>query len=522
MAGGGTLTPGRPVVVVGAGNAALSAAVAAADAGAPVVVLEKAPEELRGGNTRFTGALFRMALDDVEAVRRLVPDLTDEDVAGIDMHPYPAADFYADVMRLSSGWPDPELVGILADRSFETTRWLTELGVRFQLYPKYIVRDGKRSWPDHAMLAVRDGGQGLSAALFEAAAARGVEIRYSAAAHDLVTDGTGRVEAVAYRVDGVEHRQPAAAVVLGSGGFEASTEMRVRYLGPPWDMARVRGTRFNTGEMLDAALRAGAQSAGHWSAAHAVPVDAFAPDVGDLAIGASASRTSYMFGIMVNRAGHRFVDEGSDFKLYTYARTGREILLQPGSVAYQIFDQQVIDDVLALTPGYRRELDRDLGRSGSARAATLASSIEGNPVQADTIEELADRLRIDRGTLAATVRAYNEAVQDGDYNPTALDHKATRGIEPPKSNWALPLVKPPFLAYMVTCGITFSYGGVRVDGGAHVVDRSGRAVPNLFATGEITGGFFYHNYPAGAGLMRGSVFGRIAGEGAAAQAAQAA
>jgi len=503
------------VVVVGAGNAALSAAVAARDAGAEVLVLEKAPADLRGGNTRFTGGLFRIALRDVADVRRIVPALSDEEAATIHMEPYDADAFAHDIMRLSSGWSDPVLVRALVDASFETICWLRDLGVEFRLYPKWIERDGKRHWPDHAMISTVDGGQGLSASLFEAARARGVEVLYGAGAHGLHYDADGRVAGVRYTRNGQDLVAEAPAVVLGSGGFEANPEMRARYLGAPWDLARVRGTRFNTGEMLTGALSAGAQSAGHWSAAHAVPIDAFAPDVGDLAIGALGSRTSYMFGIMVNRNGLRFVDEGSSFKLFTYAQTGKEILAQPGGIAYQIFDQQVLDLVYSLTPGYTRPIDVGADRSGSGRAASLSAPLKGNPVTADTIGDLADRLGINRTALAETVAAYNASVGTAPFDPTVLDGRSTKGVTPPKSNWALALERPPYVAYAVTCGITFTYGGLKVDETARVLDRSGQPVPSLYATGEIAGGFFYHNYPAGAGLMRGAVFGRIAGELAA-------
>jgi tricarballylate dehydrogenase len=499
------------VVVVGAGNAALSAAIAASDAGARVLVLEKAPAALRGGNTRFTGGLFRIALKDLADVRRLVPELSDAEVESVRMERYDESAYAADVMRLSAGWSDPVLVEALVSQSFDAACWLRDLGVRFRLYPKWMEQDGKKYWPDHAMLSTVDGGQGLSAALFGAAEERGIEVRYEAGVHGLVLDEDGRVSGVRFSAGGREHTVGSGAVVLGSGGFEASPELRARYLGAPWDLARVRGTAYNTGEALAAALAVGAQSAGHWSGAHAVPVDAFAPDLGDLAIGAAASRTSYMFGIMVNRLGRRFVDEGSGFKLFTYAQTGREILGQPGGIAYQIFDQQVLDLVYGLTPGYLRELDVAPVRSGSGRAAGLTASLTANPVTADSIEKLAVKLGIDAGALTQTVAEYNAAVGDAPFDPTRLDGRAARGIDPPKSNWSLALSQPPYVAYAVTCGITFTYGGLKVDAEARVLDRSARPIPGLFATGEVAGGFFFHNYPAGAGLMRGAVFGRIAG-----------
>ena len=190
--------------------------------------------------------------------------------------------------------------------------------------------------------------------------------------------------------------------------------------------------------------------------------------------------------------GRRFVDEGADFRNYTYARYGREILSQPGRVAFQLFDQRT------------EHLLRDEYRIPQATV-----------VRADTLHELADGLGIDRGGLVRTVDEFNAAVLPGSFDPTSLDGKRTRGIDPPKSNWALPLDRPPFLGYAVTCGITFTFGGVKIDGQARVLDTSDLPIPGLYAAGELVGGLFYENYPGGAGLMAGSVFGRIAGDNAA-------
>lgn len=283
------------------------------------------------------------------------------------------------------------------------------------------------------------------------------------------------------------------ALVLAAGGFEASPELRARYLGGGWDRAKVRGTKYNTGEVLMAALAAGAKSAGHWRGCHATPIDAGAPPVGDLRLTDLTNRLSYLYGIMVNVHGQRFMDEGEDLGQYTYAKTGAAVLDQPGSLAYQIFDQRTLE---LLEERYKT----------------------GTPVVADSIEELAGRLGLDASTLRTTVQAFNDAVQPGDFNPTVRDGKATRGIDPPKSNWALPIDNPPFVAYPVTGGITFTFGGLEIDTQARVIATEDEPIPGLYATGEITGKFFYHNYPGGAGLMRGAVFGRIAGVEAAREA----
>jgi tricarballylate dehydrogenase len=213
---------------------------------------------------------------------------------------------------------------------------------------------------------------------------------------------------------------------------------------------------------------------------------------GNRRIGDLYQKHSYPLGIIVNAKGERFVDEGADFRNYTYAKYGREILRQPHRVAFQLFDSKVT------------HLLRDEYR---IREATHATS--------ETIGELADALGIDREGLVRTVAAYNAAVQPGEFDPARLDGKRTEGITPPKSNWALPLDTPPYVGYAVTCGITFTFGGLRVDGRARVLDATGRPIPGLYAAGELVGGLFYENYAGGSGLMAGSVFGRIAGEGAA-------
>lgn len=503
------------VVVVGAGNAAFTAALTARDAGASVLVLEKAPHALRGGNTRFTGGLYRIALDDLDAVHELIPSLTAEDDETFVMERYDAEDYYGDVLRLSDGWCDPVLIRMTVDQSFETACWLRDHGVQFRLYPTSQHRDGKRVWPDHAMLSTVDGGEGLSNTFFAAAEEAGIEVEYNAAVNGFVHDEDGKVCGVRYLQHGDAKVANAGAVVLACGGFEANPEMRVRYLGQGWDQALVRGTKYNTGEVLAKVLELGAQPVGNWSSAHAVPLDAYAPDTGDLDLRALSSRTSYMFGITVNVHGKRFLDEGSDFKLYTYAKTGIEILKQPGAIAYQIFDSAIMDAAVEASPGYAVPVEIPISESTTGRAAEHTTGNGKNPIVADSIEELAVKLKLDPKVLVQTVAEFNAAVQDGAFDPSIRDGKGTAGITPPKTNWATKLENPPYTAFVVACGITFTYGGIKIDETARVIDLTGNPIPGLWATGEITGGFFYSNYPAGAGLMRGAVFGRIAGEGAA-------
>ena len=482
------------VIVVGAGNAALSAALSAAEQGSSVLVVEKAPEYLRGGNSYFTGGLFRFAYDGLEDTLELVPELSQEERDSVDVGSYPQADFYSDVMRVTEGLSDPELVQVLVSQSLPTMRWMTQQGMRWVLaYGRQAFRhEGRmRFWGGLIMEAV-GAGKGLADRQFELVDRAGVRVLYQTKATGLVADKRGHVVGVTLRDPDGFRDLSARSVVLACGGFEANPEMRARYLGPGWELAKVRGTRFNTGDGIRMALDIGAQPYGHWSSCHAVAWDLNAPPFGDRNVADLFQKHSYPFGIIVNIEGKRFVDEGADFRNYTYAKYGREILFQPQRAAFQLFDDKT------------KHLLRD-----------EYSIPQVSMVRADTVEELAEGLGIDHQNLVSTVSAFNAAVQEGEYNPTTLDGKRTEGIEPPKSNWALPLDTPPYLGFAVTCGITFTFGGLRINGRTQVLDTEDAPIPGLYAAGELVGGLFYHNYPGGSGLMAGAVFGKIAGASAA-------
>jgi tricarballylate dehydrogenase len=480
------------VVVVGAGNAALTAALAAREAGAQVLVLEKAAYADRGGNSRFTGGIVRFAHGGLQNITPLVPDLTEAEIARLEVEPYSAETYIDDIMRLSEGKADPVLTRVLVHNSYQTVRWMQSLGVGFELYQTAVRQGGRIYFPAGAVIQFWSGGPGLTHRLFRAAEGRGIDVVYDAPVIDLLTAAGGRVQGVrAQTPEGIMDIH-AGAVILACGGFEASDERRARYLGAEWEKVHVRGTRHNTGELLDRVDALGARLGGHLDGAHAVPVDAGSPELGDLNLGDLTARLSYPLGIMVNREGQRFIDEGMDFKSYSYTVMGPAILRQPGGMAYQIFDQQTVERLEA--------------RYGSGSP----------PVIAETIEALAEKLDLSPEALVRTVKTYNDAVQEGAFNPAIKDGKRTQGIEPAKTNWALRLDAPPFVAYGVRCGITFTYGGVMVDEAGEVLHRDGAPIPGLYAAGEITGGIFYHNYPSGAGLMLGAVFGRIAGSRAAA------
>jgi tricarballylate dehydrogenase len=482
------------VVVVGGGNAALCAALSARQAGARVLVLERAPHGEHGGNSAFTAGAMRVAYRGVDDIRALVPDLTDEQVAVTDFGSYPAEQFFDDLARVTRYRADPDLAETVADGSFDTLCWMRDLGVRFgPIYGRQAFKvDGRFTFWGGLTIEAIGGGPGLVESLTMAAKQHGVEIWYRARGMSLRRRGR-RITGIVVRRDGEDAEVQAGAVVLASGGFQANPEWRTRYLGPNWDLAKVRGTRFNTGDGIRMALDVDAAPWGNWSGCHAVGWEMNAPTFGDLRIGDSFQKHSYPFGIMVNADGRRFVDEGADFRNFTYAKYGRNILEQPGQFAWQVFDQKVAH--LLRDEYHIREVTK---------------------VTASTLEELAARLDgVDPAQFLATVREYNASIdQTTPFNPNVKDGRATRGLVVPKTNWANLLDEPPFVAYAVTCGITFTFGGIRTTPAGQVLDTEAEPIEGLFACGELVGGLFYFNYPGGSGLTAGSVIGRNAGRSA--------
>lgn len=485
------------VIVVGAGNAGLVAALSAHEAGARVLVLEAAPEAERGGNSRFSGSIFRAVHDGLDAIKSVLADPEEEVLSKVACAPYTRERFIDDWMSTSEGRPPRELVETVVDRSFETLQWMRDRGVEWEVTASKLFDPEKLDrvydLPPGGAIRSRHEGVGLVARLFEAVERAGIAIWYDAPAADLLVEGATVLGVRIRRRDRFEDVR--GTVVLASGGFEANPEMRLRYIGTGWDLVRVRGTRFNQGTMLTKALEAGAQAAGHWGGCHASPQDAAHPPVGDLRMTDKLSRYSFPYSLLVNSTGHRFVDEGEDQVWLTYAKTGGAILRQKGGVAYQIFDQKTAH---LLEPRYST----------------------GKPVVADSLEELATALGLPANNLVSTVSAFNKAVASDAgvrFDPLTLDGLAAHPDgQPAKSNWAQALDAAPFIAYPVTCGITFTYGGLKIDTNARVLDVTGQPMPGLYATGEIAGDFFHYNYAAGTGLMRGAVFGRIAGTNAAA------
>jgi tricarballylate dehydrogenase len=484
------------VIVIGAGNAAGCAALAARESGASVVMLERAPEDEAGGNTRFTAGAMRVVYEGVEDIQKLIPDLSDTEIETTDFGTYTQDEFFDDMFRITQFRTDPDMAEILVTRSLDTLVWMRQKGIRFvPIYGRQAFKiDGKFKFWGGLTVETRGGGPGLYEAWQEISKKEGIDTLFETRAVSLITEGA-TVTGVRVKQGDEIKELSCRAVVIASGGFQANPEWRTRYLGPGWDLAKVRGTRFNSGDGIRMATEIGASTCGNWSGCHAVGWDRNAPEFGDLAVGDQFQKHSYPFFIMVNATGKRFVDEGADFRNYTYAKYGRVILEQPAQFAWQVLDAKVA------------HMKRD---EYSIRQVTR--------VQADTIEELADKLEgVDRDAFLEHIKEYNAAVrQDIDYNPNVKDGRCTEGLEINKSNWAQTIDTAPFEAYQVTCGVTFTFGGLRINTDGQVLDTDFRPMNGLYAAGECVGGLFYFNYPGGTGLTAGSVFGKLAGTSAGA------
>ncbi|CAG7916042.1 unnamed protein product [Penicillium olsonii] len=502
------------ILIIGSGNAGLSAALSAAQINPTlkITVIDKSPETWAGGNTYFTAGAFRTTHNGLPDLLPLVNNTTPEQASRIDIPPYTAQDFQSDLNRMTNKRTDPALSAALVQDSHSAISWLSAHGIRFQLSfnrQAYEHNNRIKFWGGLA-LKTQDGGKGLIEDELHAVRNAGVNIFFSTPATALLTNPEGAITGVQV-LTGISPRKAtihAGAVILAAGGFEANPRLRAQYLGPGWDCARVRGTPYNTGEMLGIAERdVHARSAGNWSGCHCVAWDADAPaGSGDRVVSNEYTKSGYPLGIMVNGDGERFVDEGFDLRNYTYAMVGRRVLAQPGQVAFQVWDARTLG---WLRPEeYRGEVVRR--------------------IEADSIQELAEKcalVGLDSGRFLKTVQEYNASVEGNEvksWDPAVKDGLGTKNLAIPKSNWALPIDKPPFLAVKVTAGITFTFGGLAVspEAAAVISEATDEEVPGLYCVGEMLGGIFYDNYPGGSGLTAGTVFGRRAGRAAAERVGQ--
>ncbi|KAA8895622.1 FAD binding domain-containing protein [Sphaerosporella brunnea] len=501
------------IIVIGAGNAGYSAATTAAQHGVQnVLLIEKGPEGT-GGNTYFTAGAFRTVFRGLEDVLPLVCNVTPAQAAKIDMQPYTEQNFLDDLARVTDGRADPVMAETLVRHSRDAIAWLSLIGVQFTLSfnrQAYEVNGRQKFWGG-MVLSVKDGGKGLVQDHQRAAKNAGVSIWFETPALALITNDSGAVIGVTVLRYGKPTDLYSTAVVLACGGFEANPQMRAQYLGPGWDLAYVRGTPYNNGDGFRMTNDL-AKAIGNWSGCHSTAWDATAPkDAGDPVLTNAFTKSGYPLGIMVNSAGKRFVDEGVDFRNYTYAKFGREILKQPGGIAFQIWDDRTI---------------------GWLRKEEYGGAVLREKVVAHSLEELAQKLfatdQVSQDAFLRTIEEYNQAVRANreqfpgrKWNPAMKDGLSTQSsfkrLSLPKSNWALPIDQAPFLAVKVTCGITFTFGGLKIEPetAAVISKHNENPIPGLFCCGEMVGGLFWGNYPGGSGLTAGTVWGRKAGANSA-------
>ena len=452
------------VLVVGGGNAALCAALSAREKGARVALLESAPKDFRGGNSRHTRNLRCMH----EAPTEVLTDA------------YPEEEYYTDLLRVTGGQTDERLARLTLRGSAGCTQWIARHGVRFQPALGGTLHLGRTN------AFFLGGGKALMNEYYAAAERLGIEVHYGAEVVDLAIKA-GVFDHAVVSTGGERAKIAAKALVVASGGFESNLEWLREAWGEAADNFIVRGTPYNMGVVLKVLLERGAQPVGDPTQCHAVAIDARAPKFD----GGIVTRLDCVsLGIVVNRDGERFYDEGEDFWPKRYAIWGRLVAQQPGQIAYAIIDSKA------------------LGR--------FMPSVFP-PVKARSIEELAAQLGLPAAKLVATVRAFNQAVRPGKFDHAVLDDCRTVGLAPEKTHWAQAIDAPPFLGYPLRPGITFTYLGVKVNERANVLMRDGTPSANIFAAGEImAGNILGKGYLAGIGMTIGTVFGRIAGEEAAA------
>src|SRR5246127_3221822 len=451
------------VLVIGGGNAALCAAISARQQGASVLVLEGAPKFYRGGNTRHTRNM------------RCAHDAVTEILTG----PYTEQEFWEDLLRVTGGETDEELARFMIAESKDILDWIVEQGVRWQPSLGGTLSLGRTN------SFFLGGGRAMLNALYRTAEALGVEIIYDAEVVDLEIDNGMFLSAMLKQGDGRKIVR-AATLVAAAGGFEANIEWLKQYWGEAADNFLIRGTPYNRGSILKMLLNRGVREIGDPTQCHAVAIDARAPKFDG---GIITRHDSVVFGIVVNKHAERFYDEGEDIWPKRYAIWGRLVAAQPDQIAYIIFDSSVVTSFMpTLFP----------------------------PIAGATVAELASKLELDPAALEKTVADFNAAVRPGTFDHTILDDCRTEGLSPPKTHWARKIERPPYLAYPVRPGITFTYLGTRVNKEARMLMQDGRPSANMFAAGEImAGNVLGKGYAAGIGMTIGSVFGCVAGREAA-------
>ena len=483
----------KTVIIVGSGNAALSSGIAALEKGADVTIYEKADKNMAGGNTKYTAGAMRFAYNNSNQLMDLLKNPNDERLKDTDFGSYTQEKFEKDLLNFNDGRPLSHEQKILVSKSLETIKWLSSHNVKFEpIYSRQsFLKNGKHIFWGGLTLASQKEGVGLFDQELSAFLLLGGKIFYQSPVTNLFYE-SGEVKGI--YVNG--EKVIADAIILASGGFEANDELRKYYIGNNWLKAKVRGTPHNTGDGLKMALEIGATKHGLYDGCHATPMDLHMKNYGGLDLEPNERKNyrkiCYFLGIMINAKGKRFLDEGKNFRNYTYAQYGKRVLDQPGHFAWQIFDSKVFDLLYAEYTFH-----------------------DAHFVEAETINELIKKMDgIDKTETKKTIDQFNSAVNPNTtFDPTILDGKSTKGLEINKSNWAQKIDQGPFKAFPVTGGITFTYGGLKVDNNESVLDIKDNPIKGLFACGELVGGVFFNGYPGGSGLTSGAVFGRMAGYG---------
>lgn len=447
------------VLVIGGGNAGLCAAITARQAGAKVLVVEYAPKDFRGGNSRHTRNLRVMH---------------NEPTATLNGS-YSEEDYWKDLIDVTSGKTNEKLARIAIRGTREILPWMTAQGVQFQPSLSGTLNLSRTN------AFFLGGGKALLNAYYLTAERTGIRVAYNSEIK-LISISNGVVENVVALVEGNLTTIRAKAVVTASGGFQANIEWLREYWGEAADNFVIRGTPFAKGQVLRSLLDQGVVPIGDPKQCHAVAVDARAPKFD----GGIVTRLDCIpFGIVVNRQARRFYDEGEDIWPKRYAIWGRLLAMQPGQFGCAIFD---------------------------SKSENLFMPSVYPAVRANSIRELAQKLGLEADSLERTISEFNAAVRPGTFDSSILDDCRTHGIVPPKTHWARTIDSPPFLGYPLRPGITFTYFGVKVDEKARVLMDGGRPCRNLFAAGEIMGGnILSEGYMAGIGMAIGAVFGRMAG-----------
>lgn len=475
------------VIVVGHGISGLSTAIAAKEAGANPVVLEKSPKAERGGHSRFAGATMRFPMNNPDDVQESL-DLENPP------RPYTTEDLRRDLLRITQQRIDPDLLDVFLEEAYEAIKWLHSHGVDYSVTHKVGDREEdnplKTGGRGERLQAIGEG-EAVVETLGDRAEELGVSLHFETEMRELLTDGK--------EVRGVRTRTPEAiveytgdAVVICAGSYVSDPEKRTKYFGRHADAYTVRGSRHNTGEPIEAAIDEGAKAAGQWGGGHQVLLDANAPDVE----GGRTRINGYQYGVILNENGDRFVDEGEDLLSKTYAKFGEKAYDQPNQCAFVVYDSTVAEYV-------NSQMNSDPIVNESLHDLVATVNLKGLTIQ-------------DAENAMDTIQEFNAAVDDSvEFDPVEKDGKQATGITPPKSNWAVRIDEPPFYCYPVKPGITFAFGGLSINTNAEVMDSQDNPIPGLWAVGNSTSEFFYHNYAAGSAQTRGAVFGRIAGTNAA-------